>query len=521
MLLNLLLKLKMLWTGATKWHRLINSSKNPLEVQAGVLKQIIQAQSNTEFGRKHSFDKITDIESYRSNVAVQGYEDLRRYISRQQVSTEPALNSEPPVLYALTSGTTGDPKYVPITTTSLRNYRNSQQLVAYSIYRFYPDAYQGRILAITSAAVEGHLDNGTPFGSMSGVIYKSMPALMRNKYVVPVEVFEISDQDEKYFCIACHAVAEKHISMIATANPSTLLKLIKVVNQNFDRICATIAEEHPDRARSLNHLIAGQIAIRDLWPNLIVITTWTGGNCRLLIPEINKSISDSTNIIELGYLSSEFRGGIVIDTRNNLQIPCIHESFYEFVEQSKWEAGDSDFLCIDQLEIGQSYYTLVTTSGGLYRYDINDVIKVTGYFNRTPTFEFLQKGKGVINLTGEKLHEAQLVEAIGQLKAEHKTSFSFFMMLGDGNQLRYTLYIESAPIPHLKLDNVLSEQNIEFAAKLESGRLQATEVVFVKEGCGEAYKQYCLDLGQRENQFKLVHLQDISQFNFKFTHWIN
>ena len=520
MFMHILLKIRMMWVGITGWRQFQAATMNPVDIQNKVLMKILRSQSVTDFGKKHCFGQIQDINSYRDRVSVQEFEDIRSYIHAQQDNSRLALNAEPPILYALTSGTTGAPKYVPMTQAALDNYKYTQQLVAYSIYQNYPDAYSGQLLAITSAAIEGYLDNGTPFGSMSGVINKSMPALMRKKYVIPSEIFEIDDQNQEYYQIARYAVAEKNITMIATANPSTLLKLNNVINEQFEMICAEIKSFNPARAASLDHLVAGSITIRDLWPNLSVITTWIGGNCRLLLPEIEKLISRKTKVIELGYLSSEFRGGLVVDSRTNQQVPCIHETYYEFVEQHMWENGTPEFLNIDQLELGKHYYPLVTTVSGLYRYNINDVIKITGFFNQTPSFEFLQKGKGVVNLTGEKLYESQLIEAIDTLKRKHQANFVFFMMLGDPLTLTYTIYIESPPIDVFLLDDEISKLNIEFLMKLESDRLQATHITFVNTGCGEAFKQYYLDQGQRENQFKLVHLQQKSQCMFTFDEWV-
>ena len=66
----------------------------------------------------------------------------------------------------------------------------------------------------------------------------------------------------------------------------------------------------------------------------------------------------------------------------------------------------------DELEAGQRYYVLITTASGLYRYFMNDLLEVTGFFHRTPLLRFVQKGKGVTNLTGEKLYEAQMIESV-------------------------------------------------------------------------------------------------------------
>ena len=71
----------------------------------------------------------------------------------------------------------------------------------------------------------------------------------------------------------------------------------------------------------------------------------------------------------------------------------------------------------------------VTTEDGLYRYDINDIVRVNGWVVATPTLAFVQKGKGVTNITGEKVTESQVLEAVTSVFAESGATPQFFIML--------------------------------------------------------------------------------------------
>ena len=62
-------------------------------------------------------------------------------------------------------------------------------------------------------------------------------------------------------------------------------------------------------------------------------------------------------------------------------------------------------LTCAELQPNRDYYTLFTTSAGLYRYDINDVIRVVDFYHDIPLIEFVRKGRGMTSLTGEKLVE--------------------------------------------------------------------------------------------------------------------
>jgi hypothetical protein len=279
-----------------------------------------------------------------------------------------------------------------------------------------------------------------------------------------------------------------------------------------------IKQNNSKRADELRQLLSnnGTLTFADVWPNLKSVIIWGGGSCALLIPAIKKKLPSHTHIVEMGYLSSEFRGGITLDVLNNREILTLHENFFEFVEINDWGNASPRFLTMDQIKKGKQYYIFATTQSGLYRYNINDIIEVTGHFNNTPTIRFVQKGKGVTNLTGEKLYEDQLVRAMLKVAEIYGVDFDFFIMIGDPKRLEYYLYIEHESFELLDLEQHISDLNIEFNAKRKSGRLKPVKIVFVEDGTGDAYKQHLLRNGQREGQFKLVHLQYQNDCAFNF-----
>ena len=123
---------------------------------------------------------------------------------------------------------------------------------------------------------------------------------------------------------------------------------------------------------------------------------------------LSGSLPAEVSIIELGYLASEVRATVNVDVQRNVCLPTIFDAVFEFAERDAWEGGTAEFLSLHELTANGEYYVFVTTPEGLYRYDMNDIVRVTGRVNETPTLKFVQKGKGVTNITGEKLHEDQV-----------------------------------------------------------------------------------------------------------------
>jgi phenylacetate-coenzyme A ligase PaaK-like adenylate-forming protein len=518
------------------WNPFIRKTCDPRPVQEALLRRILARQSETTFGRQHRFQALRTFDEYRRAVPIQCYEDLRPYIEGQERTREPRLNADPPLLYAQTSGTTGKPKLIPILRDTARGIRFYQRLFAFAQYQGVPAIYHGKTLVIAGATIEGHLPTGIGYGAMSGVITDSLPWAVRRKSSLSDAVRGIADYGQKYRHIAACALAEPSLSVLATPNPSTILKLLEVIRRDYPDLVEALSSRcdlpgaagvlppavSPERLSHLRALIGQEasLTLASLWPSLRAVVTWTGGNCALLIPKLRALLPEGAVIIEMGYLSSECLGSLNVDVVHNRCVPTFHEHLFEFVEAHHWERDQPATVTLEQLEVGRKYSVIVTTSNGLYRYAMNDIVEVTGRFNQTPTIRFVQKGKGVTNITGEKIYEHQVIQAVEEVAKSVGASCEFFMMLAGVDECQYRLYLEPPPDePFLdqRIDERLAELNIEYRSKRESGRLQPLRLSMLRPGTGDAYKQYCLRNGQRDAQFKLVRLQYSHECSFDFT----
>ena len=178
------------------------------------------------------------------------------------------------------------------------------------------------------------------------------------------------------------------------------------------------------------------------------------------------------------------------------------------MEPARWDSGNAVFLTLDQLEAGRRYYILITTASGLYRYFMNDLVEVSGFFHRTPLLRFIQKG-GFTSLTGEKLYESQAIGAVLETTGQYGVASSFFLLDADEKTSAYQLFIESDDDVRsdteafvTAVDRRLGELNIEYHGKRLSGRLGPLTIAWLKRGAADAYKRACIVAGQREGQFK-------------------
>jgi len=546
---NGLIRLGMAAAYRRDWVPLLQMCRQPDAAQWHALQRILHANRDSGFGQEHGFASIDNVAEFRRRVPSQTYETLRPYIDAQMTSGSPALTSEPPVMYARTSGTTGQPKLLPVTASMLDRFRRHQRMLAAMQVRVAPRAYAGKALNVVGAAIEGHTASGAPYGSMSGFVRSTTPWTLRRREAVPDEVHSIDDYDTRYLLILRLALAERHVSCMGSANPGTFLRLQTVLDVHAESLIRSVANgdlpptaplpdavqaalaahvrKDPCRARELDALAArGTLQIAQIWPQLQLVTTWTGGQCRMAMAQLHAMLPAATQVLELGYIASELRATLPIAAETTHALPLIADHFLEFVERDAWEAGQTEFLGIEQLADEREYYVFVTTDA-LYRYAMDDIVRVRGFIERTPLIEFVQKGRGCTSMVGEKLYESQVVAAMQEVVAQFGGQCAFYQLVADEQALRYLLYVEWRPSLPIAceviaetLERRLSQYNVEYAAKRDSGRLHALEARSLCQGTGERYMRHHVQAGQRENQFKQAVLQYARDVRFPLEEYV-
>ena len=535
-------------------RRLLAAAAAPLAAQTELLAKLLRSNADTAIGRQHGFARIAasdrPVADFRRAVPTFDYEDLRAWIERQERTGERCLTEQRPIYYNRTSGTVSKPKNIPVTASGLKRIRAQRRLAAYALNKGAP-VMGGKIFAVTGQAVEGEMPGGTPYGSMSGLLYRQQSRLLRSRHVLPYRLAAIEDCNEQHFAMLAYGVAEPHVTCVGTANASTLLRLLKVLNDRAEELLRTVADgampnvganaspqrsvakrhPQPQRAAQLERRLAsnGALSYADLWPALAGVVTWKGGSCGVAIGNLKPSLPEHCAVIELGYIASEVHATVNIDVNRDACLPTLSDTFFEFAERDAWEASSAggngaaaDTLTLDELQQGHDYYVFVTTADGLYRYAMNDIVRVTGRIRQTPTLAFVQKGQGVTSITGEKLYEGQVLDAASCALAAAGVRWSFFIALANRQCPGYAICLESE-VSAAGLDAVAADidarlqlANIEYASKRRSGRLLPLRLQRLRPGTGDDYRAQRVAAGQRDAQFKYLHLQYADECSYDF-----
>lgn len=532
--------------GNIQLNKVKKASKNCKKAEEETLRGILEYAKDSEWGKAHNFSEILAASDYnqlislwQKNIPPQDYEDLRPYIERHKQGESDILFPGKPMMYATTSGTTKEPKWIPITNEYYSKVYNKMSVLwLHSFQMHRPLVFSHKCSSIVGKAVEGYAPDGTVFGSVSGVTRKDVPAFLKVVYAEDHNVYAIKDYNARYYTIMRTGI-EFDIRLIVTANPSTIVEMQNNVNEFFDSYIEdiengtlnknlniepeirTILEKtykpNPKRAAFLRSLKEKYDTIlpKHYWPNLQVLTTWKCGNTHVYMDKFTNSFPEKMLHQEFGYFASECRAGLVLNGKDDTVLfPHMH--YFEFISQDDLDNPNPKFLQLHELELGKRYSVFVTTYAGLYRYNMNDLIEVTGFYGKIPTIQFIQKINGIISMTGEKLHESQFIEAVKQSQKETGIELKFFVGFAEVNESTYHLYYEFAnmnkPLAELQkqaddfslvVDKKLKEINIEYEAKRDSFRVKAPVSHVMQESSFETYKKRCIEQGSRDGQFKL------------------
>jgi len=519
---------------ARQLRRFLRAASAGRRTQDELLRRLVEWGRPTRFGRDHHLASVNTYDDFRRAVPVGGYESLAPYLRDVfEGDTEALL---PPgadvLLFALTSGTTGEPKRIPITRRSLAFYRAGWNAFGCKLLNDHPDAWLRKILQISSPMAESFSPTGVPCGSISGLLAATQQRIVRRMYAAPADLMGIRDPAAKYYSLL-RAAMPKDVGLISTANPSSVIKLLLCAREHAESLLRDLRDgtitppgepppdlrrtlrlrKHPRLVRRIEAGLArdGELKAAHFW-DLSVLLHWTGGTLGLYLPQL-RELTDNAPIRDIGLLASEGRFTIPMADETPSGLADMLGAFLEFIPAEQADAAEPTVLRSDELDVGGEYFLVLTNFSGLWRYNINDRIRVTDHYADTPVFEFLSKGAHTANMTGEKLTEHQLVAAMDQAGRRIGFSVQRFVAqpcFASPPYYRVTVETEGAAPARLAeiLDAALVQLNIEYASKRHSGRLGPVQVVSdrpevfarrerellaVREGRQEQYKhQYLL-----------------------------
>jgi GH3 auxin-responsive promoter len=105
-----------------RYTSLVNTNRvHAIECQQKALSSLLNAAKNTAFGKEHSFNTINNYDDFKSHVPLRSYDDFKPYIKRILSREANILWQGLPAYFGKSSGTSGEPKLLPVTNEFLRS----------------------------------------------------------------------------------------------------------------------------------------------------------------------------------------------------------------------------------------------------------------------------------------------------------------------------------------------------------------------------------------------------------------
>jgi hypothetical protein len=515
------------------------ATHDPQRVQEALLRDFLTHQADTVFGRDHHFRSINTVADFRRQLPVAGYEYVEPYLERVRRGETAALLADRRVhMFALTSGTTARRKFIPVTDRYLADYKRGWNLWGLKVYRDHPEVKLRPIVQLSGDMDEFRTEADIPCGAVTGLTAIMQKRIVRWLYCVPPCVSKIKDAPTKYY-LALRLGLPRKVGMIIAANPSTLVALARAGDQDkeslirdiFDGTLSPRCDVPPqvraalkrrlkprrERARELESIVhrTGTLYPRDYWGPHCLLGNWTGGSVGAYLRHYPRYYGECP-VRDVGLIASEGRMTIPVSDATPAGVLDVTTHYYEFIPESERDSPHPTVLAAHELQEGGKYFILLTTAFGLYRYHIYDLVRCVGFHNRTPLIEFLSKGSGIANLTGEKLSEYHVTHAMAEVLHELDLSLTAYTLAPcwDDEQPYYGLFVERTDLPLAavrrlveRLDERLRIENVEYDAKRASQRLGMIRPELLRSGAwaewdrerlrrtggtAEQYKRPCL-----------------------------
>jgi hypothetical protein len=423
---------------------------NVEESQRDILQRLLITNAHTAFGEQHAFSCIKTIYDYQQRIPLRTYEDFEPWIDRIAGGEPNVLTHEPVKLFEPTSGSSGATKLIPYTDSLQREFQRGIRPWIADLFLNHSELMNGQAYwSVSPACRTGFSPSKIPIGFDDDSAYVGG---WQRRLVRAVTVRNLDDNT-------------RNVRLISVWNPTFLSLLVK---------------DRPTES---------------LFPNLRLISCWTDAN----------AAGPAAQLARL-FPQAKIQGKGLIATEGFISFPmsgyegaalAIRSHFLEFIP-----LGSEKALLAHQLDRGQQYAVVISTGGGLYRYQLNDVIEVVGHIGPCPLIRFIGRQNYVSDWFGEKLNEAYVSGVLRETFEEFAIAPSFAMLACDTHIPAYVLYVDGEIRDGViaKIESRLRRCfHYDYARRL--GQLQPLQI-FRAERAAEVYQQVCVRNGQKAGDVK-------------------
>lgn len=462
-------------------------------LQRQVLQELVKAARDTDWGHQYNYGALGSYEAWSRQVPLSTYEELKGYIDRMRHGEKDVLWPGRVRWFAKSSGTTNDKsKFIPVSPKGLKDTHYAGGTDAVVTYmHHYPDSrvLDGRALILGGSHAPNYNLKHSLVGDLSAILIENINPLVNLIRVPRKQTALLSDFELKRDRIA-HEALHKDVRSISGV-PSWMLSVLNRVME-----------------------LSGAEQLTDVWPHLEVF--WHGGVAFTPYREQYKRLIPSAQMhYQETYNASEGFFGIQDDPADPSMLLMIdYGVFYEFIPMDEFGKEHPTILPLWAVETGRNYAMVISTSSGLWRYEIGDTVR----FTSTSPYKFVITGrtKFFINAFGEELivdnAERGLEAACRQTGASVLEYTAAPVFMDEHGHCRHQWLIEFAQAPADTeafadaLDKALQQVNSDYEAKrFKDITLQRLQLIQARPGL---FNDWLKSRGKLGGQHKVPRLSN-------------
>ncbi|MFD0964623.1 GH3 auxin-responsive promoter family protein [Pseudofulvibacter geojedonensis] len=458
---------------------------NPHKAQERVFKELVSKASGTVFGKDHDFTSINNYQDFVKRVPVRDYEALRAYVDRVVAGEENILWPNKPLYFAKTSGTTSGAKYIPITKesmpTHITNARNA--IMCYIAETKNSKFVNGKMIFLQGSPVLNE-KNGVQLGRLSGIVAHYVPAYLQKNRLPSWETNCIEDWETK---------VNKIVEETINEDMSIISGIPSWVQMYFEKLIEKSGKPVGELFKNFNLFIYG------------------GVNYEPYKKKFENLIGRKVDAIELYPASEGFFAFQDSQSANGMLLQLDSGIFYEFIKTDDFFSENPKRITLKDVEIGVNYVMIISTTAGLWGYNIGDTVK----FTSTKPYRVIVSGrvKHFISAFGEHVIGKEVEEALKEAVVNTDISINEFTVAPQINPQSglpfHEWFIEFENEPNdistlaLSIDAALQKQNSYYFDLIDGKVLKPLVITKVKKN---GFQNYMKSIGKLGGQNKLPRL---------------
>lgn len=485
-------------------------------VQSQKLKSYLKKNAHTAFGKDHNFSSIKNYQSFIKNVPITEYEDYQSYLQKIKTGQNHVLTFESPICVEPTSGSSTSPKFIPYTQTLLKEFEMGIGVWIFKLFKLAPKTFNGKQYWVTTPPLRRNfefgnirvgLNNDTEYLSKMGRIIMTKTMSINNSLT------KFNDSDDFFKETLIALLNDENLSFISAWSPSFLLQMDSFLRENYNLIVSGISNS---QRRSELLRLGEKSTWKEYWKNLEIVSCWTDASSVIWKKSLVKSLGKSVKIQPKGLLATEGITTIPIDIKGT-HVLSVLSHFYEF------KLLDNSVVRAHELKNHDIATVIITTGGGLYRYNTHDLVKVNNVKDGICELTFLGRDNNTSDLVGEKLNEQHVVELLEVINESIGIEINCFIIEGiiEEKSAYYLAHIEaniSIDTSELNKIQTLSEEvlrkNIYYDQAIKSGQLKSIKVQLEQKGFNQKLlKNYSKYHNIKFGDIKLPLLFDMGELN--------